>query len=126
MSEAQKLIYAVIGAFVIGFLVVGVSKEKPTAAQMEAASMVRNYVAMQEMANDKCTKLVTEKAGEQVYFPSETLSDKESYITLKWVGDGPKSKFKTASCTLHSSIGGISELIIDDKVLIQKKIAAPH
>ena len=121
MSETQKIMYAVIGAIVIGFLVVASSKEKPTTAQMEAASMVRNYVAMQEMANEKCTKLVTEKTGEQVYFPSETLSDKETYITYKWVGDGPKSKFKTASCTLHSSIGGISELIIDDKVLIQKK-----
>ncbi len=121
MSETQKIMYAVIGAIVIGFLVVASSKEKPTNEQMEAAAMVRNYVAMQEMANEKCTKLVTEKTGEQVYFPSETLSDKETYITYKWVGDGPKSKFKTASCTLHSSIGGISELIIDDKVLIQKK-----
>lgn len=121
MSETQKIIYAVVGAIVIGFLVVASSKEKPTNEQMEAQAMVRNYVAMQEMASDKCTKLVTEKTGEQVYFPSETLTDKETYITYKWVGDGPKSKFKTASCTLHSSLGGISELIIDDKVLIQKK-----
>ena len=121
MSETQKIMYAVVGAIVIGFLVVASSKEKPTNEQMEAQAMVRNYVAMQEMASDKCTKLVTEKTGEQVYFPSETLTDKETYITYKWVGDGPKSKFKTASCTLHSSLGGISELIIDDKVLIQKK-----
>ena len=121
MSETQKIMYAVLGAIVIGFITVGLSKEKQSPQQMEAASKIRNYVAMQEMANDKCTKAMLEHTGEQVFFPSETLSDKETYITIKWVGE-EKSKFKNASCTLHGSLGGISELVIDGKEIIKKKI----
>ena len=120
-SETQKLMYAVIGAIVIGFVMVGSSKEKQSPEQMEAASMIRNVVAMQEMAGQKCPKEILERTGEQVYFPAETLTDKETYITYKYVGE-EKGGFKTASCTLHSSIGGISELEIDGKEVIKKKL----
>jgi len=120
MSETTKIMIAVIGVFVIGFIMVGTNKEQST-EQMEAASMIRSYVAMQEMAGKKCPAAIQEKTGEQVFFPSETLSDKETYVTLKWVGENAKNGgFKTASCTLKGSLGGISELIIDDKVIIKK------
>jgi hypothetical protein len=123
MSETQKLMYAVFGVIIAGFIMVGVSKEGKTPKQMEDASMIRNYVAMQEMANHKCPQAIMEHTGEQVYFPSGTDSDKETYITMKWVGENiKKGGFKHASCTLHSSLGGISELIIDDKEWIKKKI----
>ncbi len=123
MSETMKIVIAVIGVFVAGFIMVGASKEKPSVEQMEAASTIRNYVAMQEMANKKCPQEIMNETGEQVYFPSETKSDKETYITLIWMGENlKKGGFKKASCTLHSSLGGISELIIDDKVIIKKKI----
>ena len=123
MSETTKIIIAVIGVFVVGFIMVGVSKEKPSIEQMEAAATVRNYVAMQGMANQKCPELIKKETEEQVFFPSETKSDKETYITLIWVGENTKTGgFKKASCTLHAALGGISELIIDDKVIIKKKI----
>ena len=123
MSETTKLIMAVFGVFIIGFIMVGLSKEKPSVEQMEAASTIRNYVAMQTMANKKCPQAIKDKTGEQVFFPSETKSDKETYITLIWEGENTKTGgFKNASCTLHASLGGISELIIDDKVIIKKKI----
>jgi hypothetical protein len=122
MSETQKIILAIVGVFVIGFIMVGLSKEDQTTEQMEAASMIRNYVAMQTMATEKCTKIIKEKTGEQIFFPSDTKSDKETYITLKWAGENAqKGGFKQATCTLDGSIGGISELIIDDKVIINKK-----
>jgi hypothetical protein len=125
MSEAQKLIYAVIGIFVIGFALVWMSKDdasKGKGDNAEAATM-RNYVAMQQMANQKCTKIVTEKTGEQVYFATDTKSDKETYVTLIWEGENAKTGgFKLASCTLNGQLGGISELIIDGKEIIKKKI----
>jgi len=31
-----------------------------------------------------------------------------------------KGGFKSASCTLTSALGGIAELVIDDKVIIKK------
>jgi hypothetical protein len=123
MSETMKIVIAIFGVFVAGFIMVGISKEKPTVAQMEAAAMVRNYVAMQTMANQKCPEAIKKETGEQVFFPTETKSDKETYITLIWAGENTKTGgFKKASCTLHAALGGISELIIDDKVITKKKI----
>ncbi|MGR8929349.1 MAG: hypothetical protein ACU836_01830 [Gammaproteobacteria bacterium] len=119
MSETQKLIIAVVGVFVVGFLLVGTSKEQ-SQEEKEAASQIRNLVNMQEMANNKCPKLVQSHTGSQVFFPSKTDTDKETYVTLEWVGE-PGDNFKTASCTLHQQLGGVSKLVIDGKVLIDKK-----
>jgi hypothetical protein len=119
MSDATKLMWAVIGVFVVGFIVVGVSKQE-SPQQVEAQSMLRNYVAIQQMANQKCPAAILKETGEEVFFPSEDpQTDKETYITLKWKGE---KKFKEASCTLHGSLGGISELVIDGKTLIKKQI----
>jgi hypothetical protein len=123
MSETMKIVIAVIGVFVVGFIMVGVSKDEPSNAQKEAAATIRNFVAIQTMASEKCPVAIKKETGEQVFFPSETKSDKETYITLIWVGENTKTGgFKKASCTLHAALGGISELIIDDKVIIKKKI----
>jgi hypothetical protein len=123
MSETMKIVIAVIGVFVAGFIMVGVSKDEPSNAQKEAAATIRNFVAIQTMASEKCPVAIKKETGEQVFFPSETKSDKETYITLIWVGENTKTGgFKKASCTLHAALGGISELIVDDKVIIKKKI----
>ncbi len=119
ISEVQKLMMAVIGVFVVGFLLVGSSKEQSN-EQKEAASQIRTLVAMQEMANQKCPKLIQSHTGSQVFFPSKTDTDKETYVTLEWTGEAGDN-FKTASCTLHQQLGGISKLVIDGKVLIDKK-----
>ena len=122
MSETMKIVIAVIGVFVAGFIMVGLSKEEPSTAQKEAAATIRNYVAMQTMAGEKCPVAIKKETGEQVFFPAETKSDKETYVTMIWLGEDAKTGFKKASCTLHAALGGISELIIDDKVVIKKKI----
>jgi hypothetical protein len=123
MSETTKVGLAIIGVFVVGFIMVGLSKDEPSIAQKEAAAGIRNYVAIQTMASEKCPVLIKKETGEQVYFPSETKSDRETYITLIWLGENAKAGgFKKASCTLLTALGGISELIIDDKVIINKKI----
>lgn len=120
MSETMKVILGVAALFIAGFVMVGLSK-KQSVEEMETASMIRNYAAMQGMANQKCPDEIKKITGEQVFFPSETKSDKETYITLKWQGENSdKGGFKSASCTLTSALGGISELIIDDKVIIKK------
>ncbi|NOT13943.1 MAG: hypothetical protein HOP23_19355 [Methylococcaceae bacterium] len=123
MSEVQKIIIAIVGVFVMGFVLVGVSKQKPSVTEMEAAAQIRNHVSMQTMASQKCPAAVKEHTGEQVYFATETLSDKQTYLTMKWDGENGKTGgFKKASCTISASLGGISELVIDDKVIIKKKI----
>ncbi|MFA5984615.1 MAG: hypothetical protein WC782_11420 [Methylococcaceae bacterium] len=119
MSETAKIIMAVAAVILSGFILVGLSKQE-SKEQMEAASQIRTYVAMQEMANKKCPAAIKQETGEQVYFPSDSDSDKDTYITLVWVGENAKTGFKKASCTLKAALGGISELIIDDKVIIKK------
>lgn len=120
MSDTQKLMAAVIGMFVVGFIMVGASKDKST-AQLEAESMIRNTAAIREMAGKKCPQAIEDRTGDKVFFPSETDTDNSTYITLKWVGE-KTDHFKTASCTLHVTLGGISKLVIDGQVLIEKKI----
>jgi hypothetical protein len=121
MSETAKLMIAIVGAFIVGFVLVGLNKQQST-EQKESAAMVRNVFNLQTMATEQCPLAIKEKTGEQVYFPSSTESDKETYITLKWTGENTqKGGFKTASCTIRSIIGGISELVIDDKVFIDRK-----
>jgi len=119
MSESAKVALAVVGVILVGFAMVGLNKQQST-EQKESSAMVRNYFNLQTMATEACPKAIKEATGEQIYFPSETVSDKDSYITLKWVGEN-KGGFKKASCTIKSVMGGISELIIDDKAIIQRK-----
>lgn len=120
MNNTQKLMVAVLAVFAIGFFMVGNNKTK-TNEQREAESMIRAVAAMQTMANQKCPKKVKELTGSQVYFPSDTDTDKATYVTLEWVGE-KGDNFKTASCTLTGSLGGISRLVIDGKVIINKDV----
>lgn len=119
MSETAKLAIAIVGAILVGFALVWLNNQQST-EQKESSAMVRNYFNLQTMATEACPTAIKDATGEQVYFPSSTESDKDSYITLKWVGEN-KGGFKKASCTIRSVMGGISELIIDDKAIIQRK-----
>ena len=120
ISSTMKIVIAIAGVFVVGFAMVGESKQK-SVAEMEAESMIRNYANIQGMANQKCPEAVQAATGEQVFFPSRTESDKDTYITLFWEGENVGSGgFKKASCTLKGSLGGISELIVYDNLIISK------
>jgi len=118
MGELKKVGLALVGAMIIGFIMVGMSKQQSN-EEKESAAQIRTLVAMQEMANQKCPKLIQDRTGTQVYFPSKTDTDKTTYVTMEWIGEAD-SNFKTASCTLKLAIGGVSKLVIDDKVLIDK------
>jgi hypothetical protein len=119
MSHFQKIMLAVAGVFAVGFFMVGQSKQQ-TPQQMEAAAMIRTYAAMTDMANTKCRLAVKQHTGTQVYFPTETESDKDTYITMIWVGEKDQN-FKNALCTLRLAQGGISKLVIDGKVITDKE-----
>jgi hypothetical protein len=120
MSHVQKLMIAIIGCFVAGFILVGNSKDK-TNEEIQAEAMVRAVAGMSRMASKKCPIAIKKETGTQVYFATKTDTDKETYVTLKWVGE-EKDNFNTATCTLHVALGGISKLEIDNKVIIDKDI----
>lgn len=119
MSNTQKLMIAILGLFAIGFLMVGTNKSQ-TAAQREGAAMIRAVAGMQGMASQKCPKLIKKHTGSNVTsLVSRTDSDHATYLTLEWIGD-EGDNYKLATCTLQSSLGGISKLVIDGKVVLDK------
>ena len=119
MSNTQKMIIAVIAVFGIGFLMVGENKEQ-TVEQKEAAAMVRALSGMQTMAHKKCPRLIKQHTGTQIMaLVDNQITDKSTYLTLEWKGS-KDDNFKEASCTLTTARGGVSKLVIDGKVLIDK------
>jgi len=74
---------------------------------------------MSKMASSKCPKAIKKHTGKPVFFPSNTESDKETYITLTWEG-GKNDNFKTAVCRFERAKGGIAELRIDGEVVQSK------
>lgn len=123
MNSTQKIMAAVVGVFVIGFLMVGSNNEQ-TPQQQEDAAMIRAVAAMQTMANRKCPTAIKAKTGVQVYFPTSTDTDKQTYVTMIWDASKADDKysFKLAECTVHETVGGISKLVIDGETLIEKKV----
>jgi hypothetical protein len=122
MSETQKLLIAIVGVFVVGFIWVGAGKEEDTSAGAAQKSQLITYAAMQQMANQKCPREIKERTKSELFFPTKTESDKDTYVTLIWNGE-KDDNFKTASCTmrlLESGIG-ISKLVIDDQVIIDRE-----
>jgi len=119
MGNSQKIMIAVVGVFVVGFLMVGGSKEQ-TVEQKEAAAMVRAIAGMQSMAHKKCPKSIKEHTGTSLTtLVSNQETDKATYLTLTWTGE-EGDNFKKAVCTITAIRGGISKLVIDDKIIIDK------
>ena len=117
MSNVTKLIISVVGFLLIGFFIVGTSEKSEEEKKNDA--FVSGYGAMSSMASKKCPQAIKKHTGSPVFFPSKTDSDKQTYIVLTWEG-GKNDKFKTAVCRFERSRGGIAELIIDGKAVIDR------
>lgn len=121
MGENQKLMAAVIGMFALVAVMVYLGKQDESPEIVAEKTRLLTLSSMQGMAGQKCPLAVKKETGTEVYFPSSTETDKETYVTLNYKGTEKGDNFKTASCTLALELGGISKLIIDDKVIIDKK-----
>lgn len=120
MSNAQKMMIAVVGVFAMGFLMVGSNKEQSD-EQKKAASMVRDVANMQRIAHKKCPQLIKEHTGTQIVaLVSRTETDKATFLLLEWEGE-KGDNFKKATCTLDVTLGGISKLVIDGNTIIDKE-----
>lgn len=120
MSDTQKIIIAIVGVFAVGFLMVGANKEQ-SSEQKEAAAMIRAVSGMQNMAHQKCPALIKKFTGTAVTtLVKSSESDRATYVTLTWNGD-KGDNFKKAVCTLTTTLGGVSKLVIDGKVVVDKE-----
>ncbi|MEQ1636789.1 MAG: hypothetical protein ABL903_08845 [Methylococcales bacterium] len=121
MGENQKLMAAVIGIFVLGFVMVALSKQDESPEIVAERTRLLTFSSMQGMAGQKCPVAIRNATGTEVYFPISNESDKETYVTLNYKGTEKGDKFKTAECTLTLALGGISKLVIDGNAVIDKK-----
>lgn len=120
MSESAKTMLAIVGVIVVGFVLVGLSKQQTT-EEKENAAMVRNYYNLITMASDVCPKTIKKETGIQVLNHTSIDTDKDTYMTLIWDSeDAAKEGYKKISCKIESAKGGIVELIVDDKSIIKR------
>ena len=121
MGESQKIMAAVVGVFLVGILLVYISKEQENEVNPDKSKLI-TYSSMQGMASQKCPPIIEDKTGTKVFFPSSIDSDKDTYVTLNWKGEND-DHFKTASCTLRLQTSGIrvTNVTIDGKVVLDKE-----
>ena len=122
MGDAQKIMAAVAGVFIVGFLMVGSNKDQSDEERKNAA-MVRDVANLQYKANLRCPKLVKQNAqGSKLLSLANSDTDHATYYTLKWIGEADDT-FKTASCKVGFTDNGatVVGLVVDDKVIINKE-----
>lgn len=119
MGNAQKLIIAILGVFAVGYFLVGSNKEQ-TDDQKKSAAMIRDVANMQRIAHNKCPLLIKKHTGTQIAsLVSKTDTDRSTYLILEWTGE-KNDNFKKAVCTVSVPYGGVSKLVIDDEVVIDR------
>ena len=103
----------------MGYFLVGSNKDQ-TDVQKKSAAMIRDVANMQRIAHNKCPLLIKKHTGTQIAsLVSKTDTDKATYLTLEWAGE-ENDNFKKAICTISVPYGGVSKLVIDDKIIIDR------
>lgn len=114
-SQFVKAFLAVAAVMVVGFVIVGTTREteqeKQSGAFLMASSLLSN------LALDKCSAAVKQEVGVNPYTPSESESDHRLYVKLIWNNLG---NTKQAECR-YVMDQGITFLRVDEKVVIQKE-----
>jgi hypothetical protein len=119
ISHTQKMIMAVAAVFVAGYFAVGSTKiENKSAEQLESEAMITSYASMMRIGIRKCPDEILSYTKAQVFNHNSVEGDKSTYLTL--VYDGDDKNFKKAECTISLIYGGMSKLVIDGKVLVDR------
>ncbi|MGX2042108.1 hypothetical protein ACWJKU_18570 [Methylocaldum sp. MU1018] len=103
---------------VVGFIIIGTSRETPQEKMQGAFLQTSNLLS--SLALDKCTEAVKNEVGAHPYSPSESDSDHVKYVTLIWNNVGSA---KRAECR-YIMDQGITLLKIDDRTVIEKDAVA--
>jgi len=114
-SQVVKGLIAVLGVMVVGFIIIGTSKE--TDQEKKSGAFLMTSSLMSSLALDKCTAAVKQETGVIPYTPSESESDHRLFVKLVWNNLGT---VKHAECR-YVMDQGITLLKIDDRIVIQKE-----
>lgn len=114
-SQVVKALIAVLGVMVVGFVIIGTTKE--TDQEKKSGAFLMTSSLMSSLALDKCTAAVKQEVGANPYTPNESESDHRLYVKLAWNNVGTA---KQAECR-YVMDQGITLLKIDDRIVIQKE-----
>ena len=114
-SNAAKLIVGFVILMIVGFVIVGTTRE--TQQEKVQGAFLQTSGLLNNLALDKCSEVVRKEAGTHPYTPSESASDNMTYVTLIWNNVG---SVKRAECR-YVLDQGITLLRVDDRTLIQKE-----
>jgi len=114
-SQVVKGLIAVLGVMIVGFVIIGTTKE--TDQEKKSGAFLMTSSLMSSLALDKCTAAVKQETGVTPYTPSESESDHRLFVKLIWNNLGT---VKHAECR-YVMDQGITLLQIDDRTVIQKE-----
>lgn len=100
---------------IVGFVIVGTTRE--TQQEKVQGAFLQTSSMLNTLALDKCTEAVRKEIGTHPYMPSESSSDKMSYVALEWKDVGSA---KRAQCR-YVMDQGITLLKIDERTVIERE-----
>ncbi len=112
-SQAVKAGIGFIVLMIVGFVIVGTTRETPQEKIQGAFLQTSNMLGT--LALKKCAEAVKGEVGSEPYTPSETDSDHVTHVTLIWNNVGSA---KRAECR-YVMDQGITLLQIDDRKVIE-------
>lgn len=116
MAPVTKALIAFGLFMVVGFIIVGTTKESDT--DKLKATFVHASSIISKMALEKCTEAVYAQTNERVYNPTDSSSDQNTFVELTWRTNGA---VKEAICRYEQGVG-ITLLKYNGRVLESKGI----
>lgn len=113
-SQVVKGLIAVVGIMVLGFIIIGTTKE--TEQEKRSGAFLATSSLLSSLALDKCTAAVKQEIGVNPYSPSESDSDRTAFVKLVWNNVGSA---KRAECR-YVMDQGVTLLQIDDRTVFKK------
>jgi hypothetical protein len=117
-SQAVKAGIGFVILMIVGFVIVGTTRETPQEKMQGAFLQTSNLLS--SIALDKCSEAVKQEVKTHPYTPSESDSDHVTHVTLIWNNVG---SVKRAECR-YVMDQGITLLKIDERVVIEKTAPA--
>ena len=116
MSPVTQAIAGFVVVFIIGFIIIGMSGQSQE--EQVAQAFIRSGNMLNRQAQEKCKEAIEKEVKTNIYSPTDSSSDRESFVSLTWTG--AQGKFDKAECK-YVKTKGIVSLVVDGKTIIAKE-----
>lgn len=99
MSQVTKALIAFACVMLVGFIIVGTTKESAT-DKLEATFIHSSMLS--KSALEKCSNTLYSRTKERVYNPTESSGDQNTFVELTWRTSGA---VKEATCRYEQGVG---------------------